>query len=162
MKTFIILLVLAVASPAFGEVIRLAPGDPAPREGAFFDEPAVLKLTEDLLDARTNSAKIETLSSENAALAEQISSLKRELELRDQESRKREMAMAIAEDREKRRQDDDMRVDKALARAEAALMRYDKLVDAQAKRIDSLESRAMWMGFLGPIGLVIGLFAGMF
>jgi len=126
----------------------------------LFDSESAVKLVEDLRDGRTNAAKVEALTAENVVLQVQIDSLKRELALRIEEARKREVAVQVAEEREKLREKYDAQVDRTLARAESALQRYEKLIEAQAKRIESLEKRQMWMGLLGPIGILVGVFAG--
>lgn len=107
-----------------------------------------MRAAEELRDARAAKAIIETL--------------KAEIEKLRLEGQAREIALAIAEDREKRRQDDDARVTKALERAEQAIERSERALDKAQARIERLETRQFWMGLLGPIGLLLGFAAGAF
>lgn len=156
----VVALVGAAAVPARGEIYGLGKGDPAPADGILFDETAVRRVVEELRDGRTAAAKAETLEAENRALREQIASLQREIAERAEEARKREIALAIAEDRQKRMEEYERRVAATLERADRAIGQYEKLVDRLSQRVESLERRMFWtqiLGVLGPIGVAAGV-----
>lgn len=155
-----LVLMLALTAPVAAEITTLNRGQAAPADGILFDAEAVARAVDGLRQGARDAAKVETLEAEVAALRQQTQAL-------DAEAKKLGAALAIAEERERRRVEDDARTDRVLARAEKALAQYDRLVDrmvereqALEKRIDSLERRSLWQGLLLPLGILAGALAG--
>jgi hypothetical protein len=154
-------LLLTLAGPALAEILPLAKDQQAPVEGLLFDADASRKLVEDLRDARSSAAIVETLRAETAAQAQQIRELLAQVDALKAEAQARAVAMAIAEDREKRRSEDDARVAKVMDRTEAALERAATALEKSQARIEVLERRVFWAQVLGILGPVLLLFGGL-
>jgi predicted RNase H-like nuclease (RuvC/YqgF family) len=122
-------------------------------------EESAVRAAADLASARKADAIIESLKAEIEAQRRQMTELQAQVDELRAEAHAREIAMAIAEDREKRRQEDDGRVATAFARAEATIERSEKALEKAQARIESLERRQFWSAILGPLGLVIGFLA---
>lgn len=123
-------------------------------------EADALRLVEEIRDARAAAAIVETLKAESAAKDAQIREMQAQIAELREEARKRELAMALAEDRERRRQEDDVRVQGLLDRATKTIERYERLADRQERRIEALERRQFFSGLLLPLGILAGFLAG--
>lgn len=142
--------------PARAETWRVTRGSPAPADGVLFDEAAAVRLAEELREGRAAAAVAEALRAEQAALRAELASLQRELAERVEEARKRELALALAEDRQQRIEAEERRLAAALDRAERVLGQYERLVERLSQRIEALERRQFWMtvlALLGPLGV---------
>jgi hypothetical protein len=118
------------------------------------------RIAEEVRDARVLRDVVETLKAERAAQDEQLRELAVQIAALKDEARKREIAVAIAEDREKRRLEDEGRVAKAFERAEQAIERSERLLVKAEARIEALERRQFWTSVFGVLGLAVGLVTG--
>jgi predicted RNase H-like nuclease (RuvC/YqgF family) len=153
-----LLVALFVVAPVAGEIRQQAPGEDAPFAGVLFDQAALTQLIEELRTARSHAEQVQLLSESNRVLQEKISSLERELAERMAEATKQAQALALADDREQRREVYEQRVDKLLVRAEQTIEHYDQLVVKLNGRVESLEKRMWFMQILGPLGFIAGIF----
>ena len=129
------------ASPVWAQPGLLVPAEDA------------VRMAEELTDARSLAAQVENLRAALAAKDEEIKKLQ-------DSDRGREVALAIAEDRDKRREEAETRLLKALEISDRQLQRSNEMIEKALARIDKLETRQMWMMVLGPIGLGIAFLTG--
>lgn len=119
---------------------------------AVFDDATLERLATDLQAGRDAQGLVETQRSEIAAKNEHIRELIATIDQLKQEANSRALAMALSEDREKRRAQNE----EALLKV---LQEQRKLIEVAMNRIESLERRQFWLMILGPIGLLIGVLA---
>jgi chromosome segregation ATPase len=157
----VVLGVLLVAAPAAGqEIYELATGQASPRDGVLFDADSVRRLVEEIRDARSRAAILETLRAELMAKDEQIKSLETQVEALTRADRARAIEVAVWEALDKRREADEARLLRALELSDRALTRSTQALERSERRIDSLERRQFWAAILGPIGLLAGFLLG--
>lgn len=137
---------------ALGAVLGAAPGARAGDWDGVPDE-VVERLARDLQAGRDAAAEAEALRGQVAALQAQVEALLRTVEELKAAEANRALATALAEDRDKRRQEieDGFR---------DLLDRHEKLLAQAMARTESLEKRAFWLQLLAPIVGILGLVAG--
>ncbi len=124
--------------------------------GLLLGEPEAKRLVEDLRDLKALRAIVETVKAQSAAKDRQIGELQTQVAALAEAAQKREAALAVADDRDKRRVESEERLLRALDVQDKALERAIKTMDRADKRIETLESRQFWMQMLGPLGLLVG------
>ncbi len=124
--------------------------------GLLLGEPEAKRLVEDLRDLKTSRAVVETQKAQIAAKDKQLGELQIQVAALADAAQKREIALAVADDRDKRRQEGEDRLLRALDIQDKALERSIKTLERAEKRIETLESRQFWMQMLGPLGLLVG------
>lgn len=111
------------------------------------------RLATDIQALADQRALNETLKAQLATQQQQITALLKALtELKDAEQ-KRAIAVAIAEDRDQRRQETE-------AQLRNLLDRHEKLLEKALARVDSLEARQSWLMIGGVLALLAGLALG--
>ena len=119
------------------------------------DDATLERLATDLRAGRDAQALVETQRAEIAVMREQIAALREALAEATKADTARTVALALAEDRDQRRQEGATLLLKVLEEHRALLERAEK-------RIESLEKRQFWMAILGPIGMLLGVMLGVF
>ena len=132
---------------ARGEVVELAPGQPAPSAGLLFDLEALTRLIEVLRDGEEAKAIAETLRAALAAKDQETTSLREAVERGKAEARAREEALIRADEREKLRAE-------SVALLKDALAEYREALKEAREEIRALRKQAAWDRVLGAIPLV--------
>jgi Skp family chaperone for outer membrane proteins len=156
-------LLVALAGCAWGAA-DVVEGQPAPFTGVLLGEEPAQRLVEELRDGRTAKSVAETQRAALEAKDSEIAELRKALEALRAQASAQAIALAVAEDRDKRRQEGQDQLLKALELADKALARAEKALDRSDKRIESLETRMFWqsvLGVLGPIGIGIAALVAM-
>lgn len=158
---------LLVQTSALAGVWQIPQGEPAPADGLLLDQEAARKVIEQLRDAAANAARLETVQAEREKLVQTIEALRAALAQKDQEARDREIAMAIAEDREQRRAEDQARMlavleaqGRVLASAQETIRANQDTLKAASDTIKALKHETFWDKLFSVLGTIGGVVVG--
>ena len=148
---------LIVSGPAWA-ADEMAPGQPAPYEGALIEAAKVPRLVEELRSARLAVAEIQALQETVVAQSAQVAALLEQAKALEGANERLTAALKLAEEIEGLRQKQKDVAALVFERYEKALIQADAALDKAQARIESLERRAMWsqiLSVIGPLALLL-------
>ena len=154
---FVLAANLLVSGPVWA-ADEVAPGQPAPYEGALIEAAKVPRLVEELRSARLAVAEIQALQETVVAQSAQVAALLEQAKALEGANERLTAALKIAEEIEGLRQKQKDVAALVFERYEKALTQADAALDKAQARIESLERRAMWsqiLSVIGPLALLL-------